>query len=86
VTPSGPIQGRRLFGDLTAPGRASFDWAILCATVALVIPACGFAGVYFADRSRRKGYGRWKAAAAMSLWCVLVGIIVRGFFHLGVFP
>lgn len=76
----------RFFHDLTVPGRSSFDWAIFFATVALVFPVSGLIGVAFAERSRRKGYGRWKAAMAVSLWCVFVGILLRGMLHLGVFP
>ena len=60
----GSASGRRFFGDLTAPGRSSFDWAVLFAAVALVLPVSGFIGLFFADRSRRKGYGRWKSAMA----------------------
>ncbi len=77
---------RRVFGELTAPGRSSFDWAVLCATLALAFPVSGFLGLFFADRSRRRGYGRWKAAAAVCIWCAFVGIVVRGFFHMGVLP
>ena len=83
---SAPTHPRRVFGDLTAPGRSSFDWAILCATLALAFPVAGLLGVLFAERSRRRGYGRWKAAVAISIWCVFVGLVVRGFFHLGVLP
>jgi hypothetical protein len=85
-TPASPTTARRSFADLTAPGRSSFDWAILCAAVALAVPVVGLIGVVFADRSRRKGYGRWKSAIAASLWCVFVGLMVRGFLHAGVFP
>jgi sugar phosphate isomerase/epimerase len=81
-----PIEGRRFFGDLTAPGRSSFDWAVLFAALALVFPVSGVIGVVFADRSRRKGYPRWKSALAISLWCAFVGVMVRGLLHTGVFP
>lgn len=81
-----PSGSKRLFGDLTAPGRSSFDWAVLCATLALVFPVSGVVGVVFADRSRRKGYGRWKAALAASIWCVFVGIVVRGLLRMEVVP
>jgi succinate dehydrogenase hydrophobic anchor subunit len=81
-----PAEGRRLFGDLTAPGRSSFDWAVLFAALALVFPVSGFIGAVFADRSRRKGYPRWKSAMAVSFWCVFVGLMVRGLLHFGVFP
>jgi hypothetical protein len=84
--PASPTRGRRTFADLTAPGRSSFDWAILFAALALAIPISGLIGVVFADRSRRQGYGRWKAAMAVSLWCVIVGLMVRGFLRAGVFP
>ena len=82
----GPMEGRRIFGDLTAPGRSSFDWAVLFAALALVFPVSGVIGVVFADRSRRKGYRRWKSAMAASLWCAFVGLMVRGLLHIGVFP
>ena len=81
----GSAQGRRLFGDLTAPGRSSFDWAVLFAAVALVFPVSGVIGVFFAERSRRKGYGRWRSAMAISIWCAFVGIMVRGVVHMGLF-
>jgi hypothetical protein len=72
--------------DLHAPGRSSFDWAVFFATVALVFPVSGLIGVVFAERSRRKGYPRWKSAMAVSLWCVFLGVLLRGLLHLGVFP
>lgn len=81
-----PRRSGGTFADLIAPGRSSFDWAILCAALALAVPVCGLMGVVLADRSRRKGYRRWKAAMAASLWCVFVGIMVRGLLHVGVLP
>lgn len=84
--PGSPVQGRRLFGDLTAPGRSSFDWAVLFAALALAFPVSGLIGVAFAERSRRKGYPRWKSASAVGLWCLFLGILVRGLLHLGAFP
>jgi hypothetical protein len=86
MTPPDAVQGRRFFGDLTVPGRASFDWSLLFATTAILIPVAGLVGVYFADRSRRRGYPRWKAACVMSLWCLVLGLMLRGALHLGVLP
>ena len=77
---------RRTFGDLTAPGRASFDLAVLFAAVALVLPMCGVAGLVLAELSRRKGYPRWKSAMVAVVWCIFLGIIVRGALRLEVFP
>ena len=71
---------------MTAPGRASFDWAVLFATAALIFPVSGVVGVVFADRSRRQGYGRWRSALLISIWCVILGMALRGFLHLEVFP
>lgn len=79
-------EGHRFFRDLTSPGRSSFDWAVFFATVALVFPVSGLIGVVFADRSRRKGYRRWKSAMAVAIWCVFVGVLLRGMLHFGVFP
>jgi hypothetical protein len=79
-------EGHRFFRELNTPGRSSFDWAILFATIALAFPLSGLVGVLFAERARRKGYGRWRSAMAVSLWCVFVGVLVRGLLHLGVFP
>ena len=81
----GRVEGRGSFGDLTAPGRSSFDWAVLFAAVALVFPVSGLVGVYFADRSRRKGYRRWRSALAIAIWCAFVGVLLRGLVHMGVF-
>lgn len=81
-----PAQGRRIFGDLTAPGRSSFDWAVLFAAVALVLPVSGLVGVVFAERSRRKGYTRWKSAMAIAIWCAVLGLLLRGVLRIGVFP
>jgi hypothetical protein len=80
------LQGRRIFGDLTTPGRSSFDWAVFFAAAALLFPLSGLVAVVFADRSRRKGYARWKAALAVSIWCLLLGVVLRGFLNVGVFP
>jgi hypothetical protein len=82
----GPIEGRRVFGDLTKPGRSSFDWAVLFAALALAFPVSGILGVAFADRSRRKGYERWKSALAVSIWCAFLGVVLRGLLRMGVFP
>lgn len=82
----GPVEGKRLFRDLQAPGRSTFDWAVLFAAVALVFPVSGVLGVVFADRSRRKGYRRWRSAMAIAIWCVFLGIVLRGLMHMGVFP
>ncbi len=83
---SSSTDGRRIFADLTASGRSSFDWAVLFAAVALVFPVSGLVGVVFAERSRRKGYRRWKSALAIAIWCTVLGLILRGMFRLGVFP
>ncbi len=80
------IHARRVFGDLTAPGRSSFDWSVFFAAVALAFPVSGVIGVVFAERSRRKGYPRWKSALAVSLWCAFLGVVLRGLLHVGVFP
>lgn len=82
----GPVRGRRIFGDMTAPGRSSFDWAVLFAAVALVLPVSGLVGVVFAERSRRKGYTRWKSAMAVAIWCMVLGVMLRGVLRIGVFP
>ena len=82
----GPVRGRRIFGDMTAPGRSSFDWAVLFAAVALVLPVSGLVGVVFAERSRRKGYARWKSAMAVAIWCMVLGVMLRGVLRIGVFP
>lgn len=85
-SPISPLRGRRTFGDLTAPGRSSFEWAVFFAAVAIFFPASGLIGVAFSERSRRKGYSRWKSALAASLWCLFLGVMVRGLLHVGVFP
>jgi len=86
MTTSGPVEGKRLVSDLHAPGRSSFDWAVLFAAVALAFPLSGFLGAVLADRSRRKGYGRWRSAMAIAIWCAFLGIVLRGLVHIGVFP
>jgi succinate dehydrogenase hydrophobic anchor subunit len=86
MTAPGPATEGRLFADLTAAGRSSFDWAVLFAAVALVFPVSGFFGVLFAARSRRKGYGRWRSALAITIWCMFLGIMLRGLVGMGVFP
>lgn len=87
TTPSSTESKRHgLFGDLTLPGRSSFDWAVLFATLALAFPLSGIVGVVFAERSRRLGYARWKSAMAISIWCAFLGVLVRGLLHFGIFP
>jgi hypothetical protein len=84
---AGSTINRRTGGyDLTASGRSSFDWAVLFAALALVFPVSGLVGVAFADRSRRRGYARWRSALGISIWCVLVGCVLRAFLHVEVFP
>jgi hypothetical protein len=46
----------------------------------------GVVGVVFAERSRRKGYGRWKSAMAIAIWCAFLGVMLRGLVHVGAFP
>jgi hypothetical protein len=67
-------------------GKASFDWAILFATIALLFPVSGLIGICFAERSRRRGYPRWLPALLMSAWCAILGVLVRSLFHIGIFP
>jgi hypothetical protein len=67
-------------------GKASFDWAILFATIALLFPVSGLIGICFADRSRRRGYPRWLPALLMSAWCAILGVLVRSLLHIGIFP
>jgi hypothetical protein len=81
-----PPDRGRLFADLTAPGRSSFDWAVLLAALALLIPVSGLASVLFAERSRRRGYPRWKAAMAIGIWCLVLGVSLRAVMHVGVLP
>jgi len=71
---------------LTPPGRASFEWAVLFAAIALVFPLSALLGVGFAERARRRGYARWPGAMAIALWCGILGAILRGLLHLGVVP
>ena len=80
------LQSSRIFGDLTSPGRSSFDWAVFFAAAALIVPLSGLVGLLFADRSRRKGYGRWKAALASVIWCMFLGVVFRGVLNLGLIP
>lgn len=77
---------RRFPSGLTPPGRASYEWAILFAALALAFPESGLFGVIFAARSRRLGYDRWKAVMAISIWCLILGVVIRLFIHLPVFP
>jgi len=86
VNVSHPTERRRLFAELTAPGRSSFDWAILLAAAALLVPVCGLIGLYFAERSRRRGYRRWRSAIAICVWCLVLGVALRGVMHVGVLP
>ena len=83
---TGSTVPRRRFEDLLVPGRASFDWSVLCAAAAIVVPVVAVAGVTFAALSRRQHYGRWKAALAVNLWCAFLGIMIRGYLHVEVFP
>jgi hypothetical protein len=71
---------------LTPRGKASFDWAILFATIALLFPVSGLVGICFAERSRRGGYPRWLAALVMSAWCAILGVFIRTLLHIGIFP
>ncbi|MGP8059516.1 MAG: hypothetical protein ACLP9C_07770 [Acidimicrobiales bacterium] len=84
TTPAAP--GRRFPDALTPPGRASFEWAVLFAALALVFPLSALVGLGFAERARRRGYGRWPAATAIAVWCGILGAVLRGFLHLGLVP
>jgi hypothetical protein len=69
-----------------ADGKASFEWAILFATIALLFPVSGLVGICFADHSRRRGYPRWPAGLGISAWCAMLGLFIRAFLHIGMFP
>jgi hypothetical protein len=71
---------------LTPRGRASFEWAVLFSAVALVFPISGIAALLFAERSRRNGYDRWRAAMAVAPWCLLLGVVVRLLLHIAIVP
>jgi succinate dehydrogenase hydrophobic anchor subunit len=80
------MAGGDAFGTFTHPGRASFDWAVLFSAVAILAPVSGLIGVFFSLRSRQKGYARWRSALAAALWCAFLGVVVRLFLHMAVFP
>lgn len=86
MTMTSPSERRRLFSDFTAPGRSSFDWSVLFAALALLIPVAGLFSLVFAERARRRGYPRWKSALAAGIWCLVLGVALRGIMHVGVFP
>jgi hypothetical protein len=87
VTSMGDSEKRMSYDDLSSSGRSSFDWSVLCSALALAMPLSGVLAVYFADRSRRRGYRRWRSAFVMGLWCTLLGALIRiALLHTGVFP
>jgi hypothetical protein len=67
-------------------GRASVEWSVCAAAFALLFPELALLGVAFAIRSRRHGSPRWLAALLASVWCGILGVIVRLYVHLGVAP
>jgi hypothetical protein len=82
----GGIGKKMTIEGLTPPGRASFEWAVLFSAIALVFPISGVAALLFADRSRRNGYERWRAAMAVAPWCLLLGVVVRILLHVAIVP
>ncbi len=78
--------GRARLGRLTPPGKASFDWAIAFAALALIFPVSALLGVAVTFHARRRGYARWSAALAMALWCGFLGVMLRGLLKMGVVP
>jgi hypothetical protein len=69
-----------------ARGKASFDWAVLFAALALLFPVSAIIGIGLAERSRRKSYSRWKSAMAMAVWCGILGGVLRVMLKLPVVP
>jgi hypothetical protein len=73
-------------GRLTPPGKASFEFAVAFAALALVFPVSSLVGVGFALHARKQGYPRWAAALIVALWCGFLGVLLRGMLKMGVVP
>ena len=67
-------------------GRASFEWAVLFSSLSLLSPALGVFAVGFSLRARRLGSPKWVVVLVASLWCVVLGAIVRIGFGLEIVP
>jgi hypothetical protein len=95
----GPVQGTGAFApgrpvsaqpDAWArygePGRAAFELSLALCALALVFPWVGVGAVLAAARSWQKGSRRaWRALLA-ALWCCILGLVIRGYLGVGVFP
>ncbi len=79
---SAPISDRALL----LRGRASLEWAVLFAALALLFPEAAVVGMVFAGRARRHGCARWRAALAACIWCGLLGAVIRARLRLGIVP
>ncbi|MHB8681855.1 MAG: hypothetical protein ACYDA2_07155 [Acidimicrobiales bacterium] len=62
---------------MTKPGQGSFEWSVMFAATAVLLPMTGLVGVAFALRARRLGSRRWLAALLAAGWCVLLGCLLR---------
>jgi hypothetical protein len=65
-------------GGFTLPGRASLEWAALFSALALIFPLSALIGVGFVLRARHQGVPRWVPAAALALWCGVLGLVLEG--------
>jgi hypothetical protein len=71
---------------VTPRGKATFDWAIAFAALALIFPISALVAVGLALETRRRGYRRWPAVLVMALWCGLLGALLRGMLKMGLVP
>jgi hypothetical protein len=72
--------------SFSQPGKAGFDWAILCSALALLFPVAAIVGIASALHSRHAGYSRWRIVFVMAIWSGFLGIMIRGLLGAGVFP
>lgn len=69
-----------------APGRVALELSILLSALAILVPVCALGAIPAALVARRSGNSRWLAALIAGVWCLLLGVVVRGLTGMGLFP
>jgi hypothetical protein len=62
---------------VTAPGRGWLEATVVLAAVAILLPVLSVPAVVAGFRARRAGNPRWLAGLLASVWCGLLGILLR---------
>jgi hypothetical protein len=68
------------------PGRGAFEFSLALCALSMIFPWVALGAVGAAARSVRQGSRRAWLALAAAVWCFFVGLAVRAYLGVGIFP